>query len=200
MSEFSVWRIICHLSSAIEYLHGKKIMHRDLKPDNILVKTTGTDSKGDTLYSLKICDFGIAKLLNKKAQELYYTRTFAGTPIYMAPEVLSVSVNGDWPINVQSNLFIFQGGGDRYTTTADMWSLGAVVSAFCYKGTHLFMSERSVFKWPEEKSRNAIPDGYSKILRDLIANLLQQTANYRPSAAKVHGESQKDNRQRHDIN
>ena len=72
------------LSSALAYLHRKNILHRDLKPDNILLKS-------ESGISLKIADFGIAKLLNQRDQQLHYGRDCsAGTPTYMAPEALQV--------------------------------------------------------------------------------------------------------------
>ena len=60
----------------LNYLHKKRIIHRDIKPDNCII-----DQKG----YLKIIDFGISKYL--KDQDL--TNTICGTPHYMAPEIIS---------------------------------------------------------------------------------------------------------------
>jgi serine/threonine protein kinase len=91
--EYCVWRVISHISSALDYLHKLKprhILHRDLKPANVLGLTVWSDKKNKDEVSWKIADFGIAKLLNVDAQGQYYACTLAGTPIYMAPEVYNL--------------------------------------------------------------------------------------------------------------
>ena len=72
-------KIVPPICEALQYAHDEGIVHRDIKPENILV-----DKKG----RVKIADFGLAKLLGRKAE--MYTLTgpwqVMGTPHYMAPE------------------------------------------------------------------------------------------------------------------
>lgn len=89
--------IVSSLLVTIQYLNKKNIIHRDVKPDNILI-----DNKG----YVKLIDFGIAKEIKN------YTDTIVGTSYFMAPEVIegkgySFSVDY-WSIGICLYLMIYK--------------------------------------------------------------------------------------------
>ena len=65
---------LVELAIVIEYLHSKNIVHRDVKPDNILIDKNG---------HIKLIDMGLSKQLVHNR-----TSTICGTPGYIAPEQL----------------------------------------------------------------------------------------------------------------
>ncbi|KAJ0036002.1 hypothetical protein Pint_24594 [Pistacia integerrima] len=78
LSESESKSIITQLLQAISHMHKLGIVHRDIKPDNILF------SSGNIV---KISDFGSAEFFNNESEELM--RGVVGTPYYVAPEVVA---------------------------------------------------------------------------------------------------------------
>jgi serine/threonine protein kinase len=74
--------LLSHAAAGIEAIQSLGGVHRDIKPDNLLVKT---DQNGN--WVMKVNDFGIARLPQGIAGA-FLTRTPAGTPGYAAPEIL----------------------------------------------------------------------------------------------------------------
>tara|TARA_B110000881_G_scaffold9974_1_gene7547 strand:- start:1549 stop:2619 length:1071 start_codon:yes stop_codon:yes gene_type:complete len=78
LNEKDVHKYFIHLVSALQYLNNRQIIHRDIKPKNILI------SNDDIL---KLTDFGFAKQINVTDM----SQTICGSPLYMAPEILAAS-------------------------------------------------------------------------------------------------------------
>lgn len=90
---------------AVQHAHQKGVIHRDLKPGNILV------SEQDGRFVPKVIDFGVAKALEEPlTDKTFFTRyhQFLGTPVYMSPE--------------QAGL-----GGLDVDTRSDIYSLGVLL-------------------------------------------------------------------------
>ncbi|KAJ5372058.1 kinase-like domain-containing protein [Penicillium concentricum] len=89
--------IVFQVAQALQYMHRKNFVHRDIKPLNILVSSPGPK------WHVKVADFGITKNTDGSALGTHYI----GSPGYMAPELYGDSSN-------------------HYTAAIDVWALGAV--------------------------------------------------------------------------
>jgi serine/threonine protein kinase len=90
-------RLIAQIVEVLKLLHEKRVIHRDVKPANVLLTSTDLSSA-----DIKIMDFGLSRnLLNSSLM----THSVVGTPAFIAPEILRK---------------------ERYSFKADVWSLGAL--------------------------------------------------------------------------
>ncbi|XP_066936537.1 aurora kinase C-like [Clytia hemisphaerica] len=105
---------IVQLCDAMIYLHEKGMVHRDLKPQNVLLSND----------QIKLTDFGISRyyktdgLSGNNLSE--FLGTFAGTPYWVAPEVFD----------------------QRYTETADIFSVGVLCYAILHQESIIYENER----------------------------------------------------------
>lgn len=89
--------VFFQVTDAINYLHNKGITHRDIKPDNVLLKNA------DEYPLVKLTDFGLSKWVTEGT----VMKSLIGTPTYCAPEVLKTGVS-------------------KYTSKVDVWSMGVM--------------------------------------------------------------------------
>lgn len=115
-------RIMYQVAQAIHHAHQRGVLHRDLKPTNILI------DEQDCPF---VVDFGLAKQLDA-AMNLTHTGTFLGTPSYMAPEAVLGTIESEVD-NPEIAISHADGqGGLRtnkttYTTAVDVYGLGATL-------------------------------------------------------------------------
>uniref|UniRef100_A0A1J3D3F3 non-specific serine/threonine protein kinase n=1 Tax=Noccaea caerulescens TaxID=107243 RepID=A0A1J3D3F3_NOCCA len=113
------------VAKGMNYLHNRNppIVHRDLKSPNLLV---------DKKYTVKVCDFGLSRL---KASTFLSSKSAAGTPEWMAPEVLR-----DEPSNEKSDVYSFGVILWELATLQQPWgnlNPAQVVAAVGFKGKRL---------------------------------------------------------------
>jgi serine/threonine protein kinase len=75
--------LIVEICKAVSFAHRQGVIHRDIKPDNIMVM----QRDGEVGESIKVLDFGLAKMRESKEQpSITHVGTLMGTPFYMSPE------------------------------------------------------------------------------------------------------------------
>ncbi|KAM8886970.1 serine/threonine-protein kinase ULK1a isoform 2-T2 [Spinachia spinachia] len=137
---------------AMKVLQSKDILHRDLKPQNILLCHPEGRRCSPINTSIKIADFGFARHLQTNTM----AATLCGSPMYMAPEVIM---------------------SQNYDAKADLWSIGTIVYQ-CLTGKAPFHAstpqELRLFYESNRTLLPNIPKETSPNLRHLLLGLLQR--------------------------
>lgn len=113
------WILDCivQLCSCVHYLHSCRILHRDIKPTNILLTADGTPQLADFGISIPMIsdERQLGRVLRggsaeeDRAPDVLRSNTLEGTPLYLAPELFSPALE---VVNTQ------------YSTASDVWALG----------------------------------------------------------------------------
>ena len=155
--------IALQCGSALMAAHEKRIAHLDVKPANIMLTPTGT---------VKICDFGVARRLSSSESSNTTTSlsssrwALAGTPAYMAPEVIL---------------------GSRFDERADLFSLGTVFYEML-TGRNPFRADTAIATTAKVVSHNPEPislsnPGFDPRLERIVARLMAKDPDQRYASA-----------------
>lgn len=161
LSEKEAARVLRPILSSVSHCHSRRVLHKDLKPENIMV--VGGEN-GILTGSIKIIDFGLAELLTPSSPG---STTAAGTPYYMAPEVFS----------------------HKFDYKCDIWSVGVLM--YLLLTAHLPFDAKDKPSYIKVVQRNSVsfPDKlFGHISQDainLIKLLLTKDPFKRPSAAEA---------------
>jgi serine/threonine-protein kinase len=154
--------LMAKVARAVQYAHGQGILHRDLKPGNILL-----DGRGEPLVS----DFGLAKCL-EPTSNLTRTLTPFGAPDYAAPEQVDPA----------------GAGSGKLGPAADVYSLGAILFDLLtgrppFKGEHALKVIQQASEKPAPKLRTLMP-GLDRDLETICAKCLERepSARYRSAS------------------
>ncbi|KAI0480444.1 Pkinase-domain-containing protein [Xylariaceae sp. FL0804] len=139
------WTWFRDLILGIEYLHAQGIVHRDIKPDNLLL------TEDDVL---KIVDFGVSEMFEKPDQML--THKSAGSPAFLPPELCQAK------------------HGDVSGKGADIWSMGVTLYCLKY-GKLPFEGDNVLDMYNSIRMQELhLPDGEDPDFVDLITRILDK--------------------------
>ena len=162
--------ICLSIASGIEFLHSKGVLHRDLKPQNILYNTNPS-------FSVKISDFGLSKILQTtqtRGQSESVMHSKAGTRCWMAPERLA-----DNP--------------QEHSKASDIFSCGLLFHYVLSKKKHPFNLAYggADIKNPRQTEKNILGNkgcfctSLSPEASDLLKNILSPEPKNRPTASSL---------------
>lgn len=163
ISEDQLWHFISDVSAGLAYLHSHDVIHRDIKPDNVLIDKDG---------NYVITDFGLSMKLRSTLRSASHREnhsSMSGSVSYMAPELFSSD-----PIAVNAT---------------DVWALGASIYELA-TGSLPFFGQGGVME-SHGAEMPELPDKFSTALNTLMRNCLAKEPWNRPKADEIHIMAQK---------
>ena len=159
LNEIEVRYWVHHVLDGIQYIHSQRVIHRDLKPGNIMI---GADK--DALRP-KIGDFGLATMLGTPDER---KKTICGTPNYIAPEIL---FNGDL----------------GHSFEVDVWSLGVIMYTLLFgKPPFETAAVRETYKLIRAGKFEYPPSpAVSSSAKEMISWMLQVDPSKRPTVRQL---------------
>ncbi|XP_057371838.1 uncharacterized protein LOC130692784 isoform X2 [Daphnia carinata] len=116
--------VLYQIANGLHYIHSSGLVHRDVKPDNILISMTSPPT-------IKLSDFGLCKKVSH--QETFSQSALKGTRDWMAPEMLEIMNDSE---NEKNEL-------PHGTIESDTFSAGCVFFYFLTRGSHPFGNSHS---------------------------------------------------------
>ncbi|GAB2565880.1 serine/threonine-protein kinase [Nocardia heshunensis] len=160
LSPIEVAQIGAQVADALATAHSAGIVHRDIKPGNILVA-----DRGDEVGMVKLSDFGISSGANDATEEIGDVIT--GTPAYLPPEVAR---------------------GARPTTASDVFSLGATLYTAIEGQPPYGFDEDSNVIVERAAMAQVIPPARSGPLTEVLLHMMEPAPQRRPTMTEARNE------------
>uniref|UniRef100_A0A672ZYM3 non-specific serine/threonine protein kinase n=1 Tax=Sphaeramia orbicularis TaxID=375764 RepID=A0A672ZYM3_9TELE len=145
LSEDTIRIFVQQIAQAMKVLQSRGILHRDLKPQNILLCHPERRRSSPTNICIKIADFGFARHLQTNTM----AATLCGSPMYMAPEVIM---------------------SQNYDARADLWSIGTIIYQ-CLTGKAPFhASTPQELRFFYESNRTLLPRSHIFIILKTLSH------------------------------
>lgn len=147
--------LFLQICMAMDHIHRRKMLHRDIKGANILLTSSGL---------VKLGDFGFSRQYDETVSGVV-ANTFCGTPYYLAPEL--------W------NNQRYSKKADVWSLGVLLYEILALKRPFTATNMKGLMAKVTAGEYPP------LPERYSQELRDLVKFILVTDANLRPSIAEI---------------